>query len=123
MPKNICPALNNESESDDDDVDLFVSPRHFVGRTPGPKATKQKIFEEKSSSTTHETTPQPRTLQSNLAFGIENVKYMINTDDSGKFPYYIIFSCSVMFNNCPKNMTTYMYKQLTNTCSFLGMFL
>lgn len=33
-------------QDQEDDVDLFVSPRRFGGRTPGPKATKQKVFDE-----------------------------------------------------------------------------
>ncbi|PXF49824.1 hypothetical protein BWQ96_00476 [Gracilariopsis chorda] len=35
-----------EGNNDQDDVNVYVSPKHFGGHTPGAKATRQKVFEE-----------------------------------------------------------------------------
>lgn len=41
--------IGMDENEEKEDVDVFVSPRHFGGRTPGPKQTKRKVFEEEQS--------------------------------------------------------------------------
>lgn len=104
----------NDDDSDDDDVDVYVSPRKFVGRTPGPKATKQRIFDEDYDSdddddeTDVDTFRDPDTAGSyspypkksnegnnkNISLGIENVHYVIKDGTSSKSHSYDHFSDS-----------------------------
>lgn len=70
-----------EDNMDDEDVDIYVSPRRFVGRTPGPRATKQKIFEEDGGVIN----ARGRNPSDNsISLGIENVKYNVPRGGAGK---------------------------------------
>lgn len=79
-----------DEDMDDDDVDVYVSPRRFVGRTPGPKATKQKIFEEDNAENNAAKGKPP---DNSIALGIENVKYNVGPREYGTF------ACPFDFNS------------------------
>ncbi|KAI0565482.1 hypothetical protein FGB62_17g217 [Gracilaria domingensis] len=44
-----------EEHSDQEDVDVFVSPKRFGGHTPAAKAIKQKVFEDNLKRAAQET--------------------------------------------------------------------
>lgn len=67
-------------DSDHEDVDVFVSPRRFGGRTPGPKATVQKIFEEDKAERERENAAKQE-------LGFEGVKYNYDSERGGKFSH------------------------------------
>lgn len=104
---------HDDDSSDEDDVAVYVSPRRFVGRTPGPKATKQRIFDEAQQNQHAQTQGPsdsdpdadadddadvtPRKPSSNashrsnnihnksISLGIENVKYVVTDANYSKF--------------------------------------
>lgn len=56
---------------DHDDVDVFISPRRFGGRTPGPQATMQKVFEEEQAKSESQSAARDEDF-------FEGVKYKYN---------------------------------------------
>lgn len=78
---NACPTLQTESDSDDEDnVHIFVSPKHLVGRTPGPHAGVQNVFGLPFNSYNIENT-SPYSKSSDDAIDFENPK---EKKESGK---------------------------------------
>lgn len=75
-------AREMSNDSDHEDVDVFVSPRHFGGRTPGPKATAQKVFEEEKAKANAREQSQDEAMQ---ALGFEGVKYKYDSERGGTF--------------------------------------
>lgn len=77
---------------DSDDVNIFVSPRHFVGRTPGPRATKQRIIDEeqaaqnlgKSETDGQKPDGSRPTGHRGVSLGVENVKYTFSRNQNCK---------------------------------------
>lgn len=77
---------------DSDDVNIYVSPRRFVGRTPGPRATKQRIFDEDQAAQnpgqaqTNDKKPdgQKPTGHRGISLGVENVKYTFSRQQNCK---------------------------------------
>lgn len=59
--------MNNQDDLDED-VDVYVSPRRFVGRTPGPKVTRQRVFEDDEA--------RKKKPQHEVTLGIGEVKYI-----------------------------------------------
>lgn len=55
-------------QNDKDDVDVYISPRRFMGCTPGPKATRKKILEEKQRK-------ENEAQGEKINFGLEDVAY------------------------------------------------
>lgn len=92
MPNNNGSTL--EEDDDSDECDVYVSPSHFVGRTPGRKATRQKIFEEQHSTRHDSAPPQSKPVQQSMTedrndaktshpVHTGSVKYTIEHDQSG----------------------------------------
>lgn len=70
-------------KSDHEDVDVFVSPRHFGGRTPGPKATAKKIFEEDKAKANIVEMSRRNAIAEQFPF--EGVKYTYDSERGGLF--------------------------------------
>lgn len=64
---------------EEDDVDIFVSPRRFGGRTPGAKETFKKVREEEEA---RKDAGKGGTDSTNR---FEGVKYNFDPDRLGKF--------------------------------------
>lgn len=81
------PIHSDENNIDGEDIDVFVSPRLFVGRTPGPKATKQRIFEEEriaSHNGRSHSVGKPAD-HNGITLGIENVRYTVSRHQNCKY--------------------------------------
>lgn len=83
-----CISTDMEEDGlDSDDVNIYVSPRRFVGRTPGPKATKQRIFEEERAAQYAElrdNEQKPGGHHRGISLGVENVKYTFSKNQNCK---------------------------------------
>lgn len=69
-----------EGNSDNDDVNVYVSPKHFGGHTPAAKATRQKVFEETLKRAAKEREDQK---ENQLRMGLSTHAY--GSGDIGKF--------------------------------------
>lgn len=66
----------DEKDEKEEDVDVFVSPRHFGGRTPSAKETKKKVLEEEQSKGSFGS--------GDSAINFDRVKYNYDSEDTGK---------------------------------------
>ena len=61
-----------EIPGEKEDVDVFVSPRRFVGRTPGAKAFRKKVFEDNQKKVDEKVV---KNEQNGSGFDLTEVKY------------------------------------------------
>lgn len=55
-------------QDNSEDVDVYISPRRFMGCTPGPKASRQKVFQENEEERAQE---EKKKKSENVTLGIE----------------------------------------------------
>lgn len=81
-------ATAGEEQIEKDDVDVYVSPRRFVGHTPGPKVTKQRVFEDNQRR-------KNSAKKDDVGLSIESVKYHADKSGEGKASSPLKRSCSL----------------------------
>ena len=73
-----------DAQSDREDVDVFVSPKHFVGRTPSAAMTRKKVFAEaEEEEQKRKESMAGDSTNSNANFALQGIKYEYGSERSG----------------------------------------